>query len=132
MPLNEQRRPIAVTMGDPAGVGPEVTARAWAARRENRLPPFVAIGDIAAIEAVWDGPVARVGDMDEVERTFGEAMPVWHLQNSGPLTPGSPTPAGATSAHPAPETGSRLTTNPARPRHTTASLTTNARHSHDY
>src|SRR3546814_4136120 len=90
------RRPIAVTMGDPAGVGPEVAARAWAARREHGLPPFVAIGDIAAIDAVWDGPVARVGDMEEAVRTFAEALPVWHLEDSGPLTPGEPTPAGAT------------------------------------
>src|SRR3546814_4506346 len=80
------RCPIAVTMGDPAGVGPEVTARAWAARRDHALPPFVAIGDIAAITAVWDGPVARVGDMGEAVRTFAEALPVWHLEESGPLT----------------------------------------------
>ena len=93
---DDQRRPIAVTMGDPAGVGPEVTARAWAARREHDLSPFVAIGDAAAIAAVWDGPVARVGAIDEVARLFDDALPVWHLEDSGPLTPGIPTPAGAT------------------------------------
>ncbi|MBN8844204.1 MAG: 4-hydroxythreonine-4-phosphate dehydrogenase PdxA [Sphingomonadales bacterium] len=109
MPDIEERRPIAVTMGDPAGVGPEVAARAWAARNEHGLPPFVAIGDIAAIEAVWDGPVARVGDMDEAVRAFATALPVWHLEDSGPLTPGSPTPAGATCALHALETGIGLT-----------------------
>src|SRR3546814_940018 len=103
------RRPIAVTMGDPAGVGPEVAARAWAALREHGLPPFVAIVDIAAIDAVWDGPVARVGDMEEAVRTFAEALPVWHLEDSGPLTPGEPTPAGATCALHALETGIGLT-----------------------
>src|SRR3546814_14398083 len=61
------RCPIAVTMGAPAGVGPEVTARAWAARRDHALPPFLAIGDIAAITAVWDRPVARVGDLGRTE-----------------------------------------------------------------
>jgi len=103
------RRPIAVTMGDPAGVGPEVAARAWTARREHALPPFVAIGDIAAIDAVWDGPVARVGDMEQAVRTFADALPVWHLEDSGPLTPGEPTPAGATCALHALETGIGLT-----------------------
>lgn len=102
-------RPIAVTMGDPAGVGPEVAARAWAARREHKLPPFVAIGDIAAIEAVWDGPVSRIGDMDEAVRAFDAALPVWHLEDSGPLEPGKPTPAGATCALHALETGIGLT-----------------------
>ena len=102
---DDQRRPIAVTMGDPAGVGPEVTARAWAARREHDLSPFVAIGDAAAIAAVWDGPVARVGAIDEVARLFDDALPVWHLEDSGPLTPGIPTPAGATCALHALETG---------------------------
>ena len=126
------RRPIAVTMGDPAGVGPEVTARAWAARGENRLPPFVAIGDIAAIEAVWDGPVARVGDMDEVVRTFGDALPVWHLEDSGPLTPGSPTAAGATCALHALETGIGLTRNQASSALVTGSVSKHALHGIGY
>ncbi|WP_033073670.1 4-hydroxythreonine-4-phosphate dehydrogenase PdxA [Sphingopyxis sp. MWB1] len=103
------RNPIAVTMGDPAGVGPEMTARAWEARSEHGLAPFVAIGDAAAIAAVWKGPVARVSDMDEVPSAFAEALPVWHLEDSGPLTPGEPTPAGATCALHALETGIGLT-----------------------
>src|SRR5689334_5467523 len=111
MPDLSTPRPIAVTMGDPAGVGPEVAARAWAARREHGLPPFVAIGDIAAIEAVWDGPIARVGDLDEAARSFDTALPVWHLEDSGPLTPGAPTPAGATCALHTLETGIGLTRN---------------------
>lgn len=107
------RPPIAVTMGDPAGVGPEVVARAWMARREHSLPPFVAIGDAAAIAAVWDGPVARVGDMAEVVAAFAEALPVWHLEDSGALTPGEPSAAGATCALHALETGIGLTRTPA-------------------
>ena len=109
MPDQSRKRPIAVTMGDPAGVGPEVAALAWTARRERQLPPFVAIGDIAAIEAVWDGPLARVGDMEEAIRLFDTALPVWHLETSGPLTPGQPTPAGAAGALLALETGIGLT-----------------------
>ena len=126
------RRPIAVTMGDPAGVGPEVTARAWDARRENSLPPFVAIGDAAAISAVWDGPVARVTDMDEVVRAFGDALPVWHLEDSGPLTPGQPTPAGATCALHTLETGIGLTRNQASSALVTGSVSKYALHGIGY
>lgn len=119
-------------MGDPAGVGPEVTARAWAARREHNLPPFVAIGDAAAITAVWDGPVARVGDMDEVLRAFGDALPVWHLEDSGPLTPGIPTAAGATCALHALETGIGLTRNQASSALVTGSVSKYALHGIGY
>lgn len=105
MPSSNNPRPIAVTLGDPAGVGPEVTARAWAARHEHALPPFVAIGDIASIGAVWDGPTARIGDIAEAERLFDSALPVWHLEDSGPVVPGSPTKAGATCALHSLETG---------------------------
>lgn len=108
---SHQPRPIAVTMGDPAGVGPEVSARAWAQRHSLRLPPFVVIGDAASVAAVWDGPVVRVGDMAEVCDTFDEALPVWHLEDSGPLTPGVPTAAGATCALHTLETGIGLTRN---------------------
>ncbi len=89
-----KRRPIAVTMGDPAGVGPEVAARAWAERDKHDLPPFVTVGDAAVIEAVWDGPIVRVNDMEEVGRLFDTALPVWHLEDSGPLwKPASASPA---------------------------------------
>jgi len=44
--------PLAVAMGDPAGVGPEIIAKAWARRREERLLPFFAVGDVRAIARV--------------------------------------------------------------------------------
>ena len=127
-----QRRPIAVTIGAPAGVGPEVAAGAWAARRMHDLPHFVVIGDAAAIEAVWDGPVARVGDMDEVAAAFETALPVWHLEDSGPLTPGSPTPAGAALALHALETGIGLTRNQAAAALVTGSVSKHALQSIGY
>lgn len=119
-------------MGDPAGVGPEMAARAWAARGEHDLPPFVAIGDIAAIEAVWDGAIARVRDMAEVAPAFAQALPVWHLEDSGPLTPGRPTPAGATCALHALETGIGLTRSQASAALVTGSVSKHALHGIGY
>lgn len=105
------RRPIAVSMGDPAGVGPEVIARAWEKRVDHDLPVFVAIGDAAAIEAVWDGPIARIDDMEAACAAFSGALPVWHLGDAGPITPGEPNPAGAGSALLALETAIGFTRN---------------------
>src|SRR5581483_4620570 len=45
------RAPIAVTMGDPAGIGPEIVAKLWA---EGDLPPAFVIGDMAIMRRAVD------------------------------------------------------------------------------
>ncbi|MCB2067227.1 MAG: 4-hydroxythreonine-4-phosphate dehydrogenase PdxA, partial [Erythrobacter sp.] len=40
--------PLAVSLGDPAGIGPELIAAIAARREELRLPPFVVVGDVPA------------------------------------------------------------------------------------
>ncbi len=90
--------PIAVTLGDPAGVGPEVTARAWELRQDHALPAFFAVGDAAAVEQVWSGPVERVNSIEGVTGAFARALPVWQVEDSGPPQPGHPSPRGALCA----------------------------------
>ena len=41
--------PIAVSLGDPAGVGPELVAAVWARRKELGLPPFVVVGGFGTV-----------------------------------------------------------------------------------
>ena len=45
--------PLAVAMGDPAGIGPEIIAKAWVERQRAELSPFFAVGDVRAVQAVW-------------------------------------------------------------------------------
>lgn len=77
-------RPIALTMGDPAGIGPEIALMAWLARDEGAgLPPFFLIGDPDFIEARasslgFQVPVAEVGPDLAVE-VFPRALPVMPL-----------------------------------------------------
>lgn len=87
--------PIAVSMGDPAGIGPEVIAKAWDARHSAQLPPFFAVGDPRAIERVWPGPVERIGDPNEAAERFEQALPVLYIQDAGEITPGQPDTDGA-------------------------------------
>jgi 4-hydroxythreonine-4-phosphate dehydrogenase len=52
MPPNAKAPPLAVTMGDPAGIGPEVILKAAAALAERRGAPRLAvIGDFGVMEA---------------------------------------------------------------------------------
>ena len=91
-------RPLAVAMGDPAGVGPEIVAKAWQGRELHQLEPFFAVGNIRAIEAVWDGPVRVIGDPDEARGIFGEALPLLSVDDSSEVVPGAPDIPGARCA----------------------------------
>lgn len=90
--------PLAVALGDPAGIGPEIVAKAWRNREFQALPPFFAVGDARAVKAVWDGPVAAIASPDEARRVFDEALPVLAVTDSGEIVPGRPDDAGARCA----------------------------------
>lgn len=90
--------PLAVALGDPAGIGPEIVAKAWRDREFQALPPFFAVGDARAVKAVWDGPVAAIASPDEARRVFDEALPVLAVTDSGEIVPGRPDDAGARCA----------------------------------
>src|SRR5260370_1215198 len=38
-------KPLALTLGEPAGIGPDITIKAWLQRDELKLPPFYLLGD---------------------------------------------------------------------------------------
>lgn len=87
--------PLALTLGDPAGVGPEITVKAWRALKDAATP-FVAIGDYQALLATADGaPVVRVGSMAEGAGLFASALPVIDLPLAAPAEPGVASPAHA-------------------------------------
>ncbi len=90
--------PLAIALGDPSGIGPEVTAKAWVARELHRLPAFFAVGDARAIEAVWRGPVARISEPAEAASAFDRALPVIQIEDAGAIKPGQPDAEGARCA----------------------------------
>jgi 4-hydroxythreonine-4-phosphate dehydrogenase len=89
------RLPLALALGDPAGVGPELSAKAWEARHTHRLPPFFVVGDARSIAAVWDGPIVRLDDPARAVEVFDEALPLIQVEDAGTIVPGEPNPAGA-------------------------------------
>ena len=90
--------PLAVAMGDPAGVGPEITVKAWKARELHSLAPFFAVGDPRAIAAVSDAPVRQIGDPQETADVFPTALPVISVADAGDIVPGRPDIDGARCA----------------------------------
>lgn len=87
--------PLAVALGDPAGIGPEITAKAWERREAEGLPPFFAVGSPEALRAVWDGPLQVVAGPDEAAQCFPGCLPVIRIDAAGETVPGLPTLEGA-------------------------------------
>lgn len=93
--MTDPYRPLAVSLGDPAGIGPEVVAKCWDYRGRFGLPPFVAIGDPRSLAAVWDGPIAAIDDPREADSAFDVGLPILPLASLEVDVPGHPSVAGA-------------------------------------
>ncbi|TPW32045.1 4-hydroxythreonine-4-phosphate dehydrogenase PdxA [Pararhizobium mangrovi] len=83
---------LALTMGDPAGIGPDITLAAWTARHERCVPPFLLIGDPAVLQKRAErlglfAPVAEATP-DTAEATFETALPVLPLAAGTDVVPG--------------------------------------------
>jgi 4-hydroxythreonine-4-phosphate dehydrogenase len=92
-------RPLAITIGEPAGIGPDVVIAVWQRREELQLPPFYLLGggDYMAQRAERLGrsvPI-KVIEPDSASSTFASALPVVELALPITAAPGHP---DATSA----------------------------------
>ena len=91
-------RVLALTMGDPAGIGGECTLRAWLHRRAGYA--FVALDDPSHLNGLAQRlglhvPIVPVADADEAARVFARGLPVIRLPLANPPVPGHPDPANA-------------------------------------
>ena len=89
------RPPLALTMGEPAGVGPEIIARAWTTLKPGDQT-FVVVGDAALMRA-QGVPVRTVTAPSDAAGLFGDAVPVLDTPLPARVRPGRPDPANAAS-----------------------------------
>ncbi|MBJ7448290.1 MAG: 4-hydroxythreonine-4-phosphate dehydrogenase PdxA [Brevundimonas sp.] len=85
--------PLALSMGEPAGVGPEIIARAWAALKDEGQP-FVVIGDASLMRA-QGYPVQAVTSPADAHGVFARAIPVLDQPLPTAVVPGRPDSANA-------------------------------------
>ena len=83
--------PVAVSCGDPAGIGPEIAARAWDALRDD--VPFFWIGDPAHVPSIV--PVMPLADPSEAAAAAAHGLPVLAQEFPAPATHGAPDPRNA-------------------------------------
>jgi len=80
-------------MGDPAGIGPELTMLAWKAHRDRKAPRFFVIGD-PAIYANLGAATAEIATPEQASAT-GEALPILPLKLQETAKLGAPSAANA-------------------------------------
>ena len=78
-------KPLVLTMGDPGGIGPEITAKAWQELRGTG-PVFFLVGDAKLAEQF--GPVHVITNSDQAATVFADALPVVDLGTAGVVQQG--------------------------------------------
>jgi len=85
--------PLVLTIGEPAGVGGEITLKAWRARNHEHLPPFFVLdvpARLAQLAAALklDVPVRAIAAPEEAAALFATALPVLPIALPHPVVAG--------------------------------------------
>src|SRR5215218_10178319 len=97
-----QTRPLALTSGEPAGIGSDIALAAWLRRHELDLPPFYLLGDRAffAERATILGLTVDLADAtpEEAGAAFAKTLPVVATGEAATAPPGRPDESSANAA----------------------------------
>lgn len=98
--MNEENRllPLAITMGEPAGIGGELVLKAWLARNRCRLPSFFTIDDPRRLVETAQGlgvtiPLRAIAEAEDAASVFPHALPILPEPLVELVQPGRPNPA---------------------------------------
>jgi 4-hydroxythreonine-4-phosphate dehydrogenase len=95
-------KPLALTSGEPAGIGPDIALGAWLQRAELDLPPFYLLGDRAffAERAKILGLNVEFADAtpESACAAFASALPVVGTGETATARPGQPDASSADAA----------------------------------
>jgi 4-hydroxythreonine-4-phosphate dehydrogenase len=89
--------PLALTLGDPAGVGPEIIVKAWQALRHTG-PAFMVVGDFQSLASASAGGASILKAViapSEAAACFSDALPVLDLPLRAAVVSGQPSPSAA-------------------------------------
>jgi 4-hydroxythreonine-4-phosphate dehydrogenase len=87
--------PLALTMGEPAGIAPDITALAWLALRDHPDLAFFLIGDLNYLDSRiahlrLEVPVQAIVSPTEAAMVFSHALPVFDVPLAHAPTTGKP------------------------------------------
>jgi 4-hydroxythreonine-4-phosphate dehydrogenase len=95
-------KPLALTSGEPAGIGPDITLKAWLRRDELKLPAFYLLGDRDFLDkrAKALGLKIELADVaaEDALGAFPDALPVVATGQVAAAQPGRPDHTSANAA----------------------------------
>src|SRR3982750_1248232 len=95
-------KPLALTSGEPAGIGPDIALAAWLRRNELGLAPFYLLGDRShlAQRAKTLGLKIELADStpETASAAFADALPVVATGEAATAPPGRPDETSAKAA----------------------------------
>lgn len=104
--------PLAVTMGEPAGIGGELSLKVWS-MRQHGVRPFFILDDPARLAGLagrlgLDIPIREISRPAEAGSVFATALPVLAVRLGAAVRTGHPDPANAAATLEAIERGAKL------------------------
>ena len=98
--ITNKTLPLAVSLGEPSGIGPEVILKSWLNRHQANLPIFFVIGRLEIIKKTaqklqLDIPVTSISHPHEALSVFQEYLPVLEIEGEDDFEFGSPSPKTA-------------------------------------
>ncbi|NOZ66473.1 MAG: 4-hydroxythreonine-4-phosphate dehydrogenase PdxA [Alphaproteobacteria bacterium] len=92
--------PFALSLGEPAGIGPEIILKTWAERSRHDLPPFFVIGSLeiltkTARELGLDVPFQPISKATESGDIFQKSLPILLLDHKADFNFGKASPQTA-------------------------------------
>ncbi len=92
-PASLPERPLALTMGEPAGIGAEIAFKAW--RKGGAVPPFFLLDDPRRLAALarhlgWTVPVVEIATPEDARAAFSRGLPVLPEPLAVEVVPGHP------------------------------------------
>lgn len=95
MRTSDPAAPLAVSMGDPAGIGLDITLMAWRDRAQRLLPPFVLFANADAVhqrarDLSLTAPIVTIRKLVDAVRVFPDAVPLFPIDLAEPIVAGRP------------------------------------------
>ncbi|MCD0415815.1 4-hydroxythreonine-4-phosphate dehydrogenase PdxA [Rubrivivax sp. JA1024] len=98
----EMAKPLVLTLGEPAGIGPDITLATWLLRTQRGIPPFYVRGDAGSLarRAALLGLDVAIAEVraEDAAASFADALPVVSTGLKATAAPGKPDASSAAAA----------------------------------